>query len=127
MSATKPENDWEAEWEAMLGTVPQIARDLREMSAPAEAGYRGLRTWIYSDRPEGSSRAVKELVMVVINVVEGNAQGAETHMRMGLENGLTRTQLAEALAQCFLSLGLIRFNTAGIGVWRAAREPGSNE
>ena len=74
MSPTEPGNDWEAEWEAMLGTVPQLARDLREMSSPAEAGYRRLRTWIYSDRPGGSPRAVKELVMVVINVAEGNTR-----------------------------------------------------
>jgi alkylhydroperoxidase/carboxymuconolactone decarboxylase family protein YurZ len=123
MSATEPANDWEAEWKAMLGTVPQLARELREMSAPAEAGYRGLRTWIYSDRPDGSSRAIKELVMVAINVAEGNGQGAVTHMRMGVENGLTRTQVAEALAQCFLSLGLIRFNAAGLAVWEAANQP----
>jgi alkylhydroperoxidase/carboxymuconolactone decarboxylase family protein YurZ len=126
MSVNEPGNDWEAEWEAMLGTVPQLARDLREMSAPAEAGYRGLRTWIYSNRPDGSSRAIKELVMVVVNVAEGNSQGAVTHMRMGLENGLTRTQLAEALAQCFLSLGLIRFNTAGLAVWQASGKPAAD-
>ena len=41
---------------------------------------------------------------------------------MGMENGLTRTQLAEALAQCFLSLGLIRFNAAGLAAWQAARQ-----
>lgn len=123
MSANESETEWESEWEAMLGEVPQLARDLREMSAPAEAGYRGLRTWIYADRPDGSSRAIKELIMVVINVAEDNRQGAVTHMRLGLANGLTRTQLAEALAQCFLSLGLIRFNSAGLAVWEAANQP----
>jgi AhpD family alkylhydroperoxidase len=119
--------DWTADWEAMLGTVPQLAIDLRELSPPAEAGYRTTRKWIYSDREEGSSRAVKELVMVAINVAEGNAAGAVTHMRMGLEHGMTRTQLAEVLAQCFLTLGLLRFNTAGLPAWQASRESGDRK
>ena len=122
MSASDRSGDWESEWESMLGAVPEIARELRDMSAPAEVGYRGLRRWIYTDRDEGSTRAVKELIMVVINVAEGNTPGALTHMRMGTEHGLTRTQLAEALAQCLLSLGLIRFNAAGLPVWQAARK-----
>jgi alkylhydroperoxidase/carboxymuconolactone decarboxylase family protein YurZ len=123
MSKPSAEPDWVSEWEAMLGTVPQLARDLREMSPPAEAGYRGLRSWIYTDRPEGAPRAMKELVMVALNVAEGNAPGALTHMRMGLEHGLTRTQLAEVLAQCFLTLGLVRFNSVGLPVWQAAQQP----
>ena len=119
---TEGSREWEAEWEAMLGSVPELARELREMSGPAEEGYRGLRRWIYADHADGSPRAVKELVMIVINVAMGNSQGAITHLRMARENGLTTMQLAEALAQCFLTLGLIRFNTAGLPVWQAARD-----
>jgi AhpD family alkylhydroperoxidase len=72
-------------------------------------------------------RATKELIMVVINVAEGNPAGAVTHLKLGARNGLTQVQLSEALAQCFLSLGLIRFNVAGIPAWNAFKEaPGGS-
>ena len=116
------DDDWTAAWEQMLGGVPQVARDLRDVAAPAEAGYRNLRQWIYTDHPEGLPRSVKELIMVVINVAEGNPAGAATHLKLGLANGLTEMQVREALAQCFLSLGLIRFNSAGTAAWQAFKE-----
>ena len=53
---------------------------------------------------------------------EGNPAGAVTHLKLGARNGLTQAQLSEALAQCFLSLGLIRFNVAGIAAWNAFKE-----
>jgi AhpD family alkylhydroperoxidase len=119
-----PDNDteWTAAWEQMLGSVPSLATDLREMAPVAEEGYRKLRQWIYSDHADGLPRATKELIMVVINVAEGNPAGAVTHLKLGARNGLTQVQLSEALAQCFLSLGLIRFNVAGIPAWNAFKE-----
>jgi AhpD family alkylhydroperoxidase len=116
------DTDWTAAWEQMLGSVPSLATDLRDMAPVAEEGYRRLRQWIYSDHADGLPRATKELIMVVINVAEGNAPGAVTHMKLGARYGLTRPQLSEALAQCFLSLGLIRFNVAGIAAWNAFKE-----
>jgi alkylhydroperoxidase/carboxymuconolactone decarboxylase family protein YurZ len=116
------DGDWMAPWERMLGAVPQVASDLHDIAAPAEEGYRNLREWIYSERADGLSRATKELVMVVINIAEGSPAGAARHLELGLANGLTEMQLREALAQCFLSLGLIRFNAAGLAAWRAFKE-----
>lgn len=114
--------DWTAAWEQMLGSVPSLATDLRDMAPAAEEGYRKLRQWIYADHPDGLPRATKELIMVVINIAEGNPAGAVTHLKLGARNGLTRAQLSEALAQCFLSLGLIRFNVAGTAAWNAFKE-----
>ena len=111
--------DWTAAWEHMLGTVPSAARDLREISPAAEKSYRELRLWINDDRPDGLSRAEKELVMVVLNIAVGHRGGAISHMRAGLKNGLTVTQLRETLAQCFLSLGVIEFLKTGQAVWQA--------
>jgi AhpD family alkylhydroperoxidase len=110
---------WQAAWERMLGSVPAVASDLHAIAPEAEAGYRTLREWIYSDHPEGLSRAAKELIMVAINVAEGNAAGAVTHMKLGLANGLTEMQLREVLAQAYLSLGIIKFNVAGLPAWQA--------
>ena len=119
---TEKDTEWTAAWEQMLGSVPSLATDLREMAPVAEEGYRRLRQWIYSDHVDGLPRATKELIMVVINVAEGNAAGAVTHLKLGARNGLTQVQLSEALAQCFLSLGLIRFNVAGIPAWNAFKD-----
>jgi alkylhydroperoxidase/carboxymuconolactone decarboxylase family protein YurZ len=114
--------DWTAAWEKMLGTVPQVAKDMRDVAPEAEEGYRKLRTWIYSDHLEGNTRATKELIMVVINIASGNAAGAVTHLKLGAANGLTEMQLRETLAQLYLSLGLIPFNAYGLPVWNAYKE-----
>jgi AhpD family alkylhydroperoxidase len=116
------DTEWTAAWEQMLGAVPSLATDLREMAPVAEEGNRKLRQWIYADHADGLPRSTKELIMVVINVAEGNPAGAVTHLKLGARNGLTQAQLSEALAQCFLSLGLIRFNVAGIAAWNAFKE-----
>jgi alkylhydroperoxidase/carboxymuconolactone decarboxylase family protein YurZ len=115
-------SDWTAGWERMLGGVPQLASDLREIAPAAEDGYRNLREWIYSDRAEGLPRSTKELIMVVINIAEGHPEGAVTHVKLGLANGLNHTQVREALAQCWLLLGLVRFNAGALAVWGALRE-----
>src|SRR5215472_14908051 len=104
MSIDEP---WTAAWERMLGGVPRLATDLRQIAPPAETGYRTLREWIYTDHPDGLPRALKELLMVVISITKSNPAGATAHVRMGLANGLTEMQLREALAQCFLCLGLV--------------------
>jgi AhpD family alkylhydroperoxidase len=119
-------DDWTAAWERMLGTVPQLATDLHDISEPAEEGYRRLREWIYADREGGLPRAAKELVMVAVNIAEGSAAGAAAHARLGAANGVTEAQLGEVLAQCFLSLGLIRFNAAGLAAWAAFRQANSS-
>jgi hypothetical protein len=113
---------WKAAWERMLGVVPPVATDLRDIAPAAEAGYRTLREWIYAEDPEGLSRPVKELLNAVINIAVGNPAGAATHVKLGVANGLTAMQLRQALAQCFLSLGLLRFNVAGLPAWQAFKE-----
>src|SRR6266851_3439392 len=114
--------DWRAAWERMLGSVPGVASDLHDIAPEAEAGYRTLREWIYSDHPDGLPRAAKELIMVAINIAGGNAAGAVTHMKLGLANGLTEMQLREVLAQAYLALGIIKFNAAGLPAWQAFKE-----
>ncbi len=113
---------WMVQWERMVGRVPSVARDLHQMSPTAEESYRNLRLWIYQERADGIPYAYKELLMIVLNVAAGNSEGAISHLNRGLKNGLTVTQVREALAQCFLSLGVIDFLKTGQAVWQACAE-----
>jgi alkylhydroperoxidase/carboxymuconolactone decarboxylase family protein YurZ len=120
--SVEEDTQWAAAWERMLGVVPPVATDLRDIAPPAEAGYRTLREWIYTNDPEGLPRPTKELVNVIINIAVGNPAGAATHVKLGVANGLTEIQLRQVLAQCFLSLGLLKFNIAGLPAWQAYKE-----
>ena len=113
------EASWTAEWERMLGRVPDVAKDLREMSPAAEESYRKLRAWIYEERPDGLPRAYKELVMIVMNVSLGHKEAAIRHLNHGLKHGLTAMQVREALSLSFLFLGVTGFLETGQAVWQA--------
>lgn len=113
------DNSWMSEWERMTGRVSESVSDLREMSPAAEESYRNLRSWIYQDRPDGLSRANKELVMIVMNISLGRKDGAIRHLNNGLKHGLTITQVREAMSLCFLFQGVSGWLETGQAVWQA--------
>jgi AhpD family alkylhydroperoxidase len=119
---SEDQSEWRAAWERMLGSVPPVAQDMHDIAPAAEAGYRQIREWIYADHPGGLPRAAKELVMVAINIADGNAAGAAAHTKLGVANGLTEMQLREVLAQAFLALGVIKFNAVALPAWQAFKE-----
>jgi alkylhydroperoxidase/carboxymuconolactone decarboxylase family protein YurZ len=119
---TAPDTSWMAEWERMTGRVSDVVKDIRDVNPVAEEGYRNLRSWIYQERPDGLSRASKEMVMVVMNISLNRKDAAIRHLKHGLNNGLTMTQLRELMSMLFLFQGVGNFLETGQAVWQAARE-----
>jgi alkylhydroperoxidase/carboxymuconolactone decarboxylase family protein YurZ len=115
-------DDWQAEWIRMTGRVSETAAGLHEMNPTAEESYRRLRSWIYAERADGLSRKHKELVMIVMNQAVGNKEGALTHLKHGLNNGLTTTEVREALSLTFLFLGVTGYLQVGHALWKACAE-----
>lgn len=122
-AAPAPDNDdWQADWIRMLGRVSEVASDLHDMNPTAEESYRRLRSWIYEQREDGLSRAHKELVMITMNMAVANKEGALTHLKHGLNNGLTVTEVREALSLGFLFLGVMGYLRVGQALWQACAE-----
>ncbi len=65
-----------------------------------------------SDKDDGLPFKYKELVFVLFDLLAGNLDGASLHLGAGLDAGLTRTELTEALLQTMLLHGL---KTWGLG------------
>jgi alkylhydroperoxidase/carboxymuconolactone decarboxylase family protein YurZ len=115
-------DEWQADWIRMLGRVSEVASDLHDMNPTAEESYRRLRSWIYEEREGGLSRAHKELVMITMNMAVANKEGALTHLKHGLNSGLTVTEVREALSLAFLFLGVIGYLRVGRALWQACAE-----
>ena len=115
------DDEWLADWTDMLGGVPPFAQALHDISEVADEAYRRQRRWIVHERADGLSSREKELMMMVLNIVVANRDGAVNHMGAARRHGLTETQLREALAQCFLFVGAIEFVRTGQIVWREWR------
>jgi len=120
--ATPVGDDWQADWIRMLGRVSEVASELHDMNPTAEESYRRLRSWIYEERADGLSRAHKELVMIMMNTAVANKEGALTHLKHGLNHGLTVTEVREALSLSFLFLGVIGYLRVGQALWQACAE-----
>ena len=113
------DNSWMSEWERMTGRVSESVSNLHEMNPAAEESYRTLRSWIYQERPDGLSRAEKELVMIVMNISLGRKDGAIRHLNNGLKHGLTITQVREAMSLLFHFQGVSGWLETGQAVWQA--------
>jgi alkylhydroperoxidase/carboxymuconolactone decarboxylase family protein YurZ len=117
----KAAGDWTEQWVQTLGFVPDSIAVMHEWNPAAEEAYRSLRTWLYEERPDGLSPAMKELITIVIDVIVGQDAGALNHLRAGIRHGLTATQVREALTQCFMLRGINTFGTVGHIVWEECK------
>jgi alkylhydroperoxidase family enzyme len=110
---------WESEWEAQMGAVPPFIRELHEMSPAAEGAYRSGRAALFAEHADGLTRAEKELVLLVMNVVLANNAGALNHLRLARKAGLSVQAVREVLAECMLYLGALSHVRVGQFLWRA--------
>jgi alkylhydroperoxidase/carboxymuconolactone decarboxylase family protein YurZ len=110
---------WESEWEAQMGAVLPLIRELHEMSPAAEGAYRSSRADLFAEHADGLTRPEKELVLLVMNVALANTEGALNHLRLARKAGLSVQAVREVLAECMLYLGVISHVRVGQVLWRA--------
>jgi alkylhydroperoxidase/carboxymuconolactone decarboxylase family protein YurZ len=107
-----------------LGNVPQAIAVMFAMDEDFANAYTDIREGIYTERPDGMSLAMKELLLVMFDLSVTNVDGAINHMRAARRAGLTQTQLHEALMCAFLVLGVSGWGMVGQKLWNAWLEDG---
>jgi alkylhydroperoxidase/carboxymuconolactone decarboxylase family protein YurZ len=101
-----------------MGRLTPGIETLFDMDPEFAGHYTDLRELIYRDRADGLSLAMKELLIVLLDVSVSNPDGAINHLRAARQNGLTRTQLQEMIYACFLVRGVSSWGMANVKLWR---------
>ncbi len=95
-----------------IGQVPPAISAMNRADPQVLDGFLTMREAIMSDKDDGLPFKYKELIFVLLDLLAGNLDGARLHLGAGLDAGLTRTELSEALFQTMLLHGL---KTWGLG------------
>jgi alkylhydroperoxidase/carboxymuconolactone decarboxylase family protein YurZ len=102
-----------------MGAVPDAIAAMFDMNEEFAGHYTDIRELIYRDRSDGMTLAMKELVLVLLDIAVSNKDGALNHMRAAQRAGLTRVQLYEMLLEAFLVLGVSGWGKVGFHLWEA--------
>jgi alkylhydroperoxidase/carboxymuconolactone decarboxylase family protein YurZ len=95
-----------------LGKVPPPIAAMHEADPQVLEGYLTMREAIMSSREDGLPFKYKELVFVILDLLAGNLDGAKLHLAAGLDAGLTKREVTEALLQTMMLHGV---KTWGLG------------
>lgn len=95
-----------------LGEIPPAIAAMNRADPHVLDGFLTMREAIMSPHDDGLPFKYKELVFVILDLLAGNIDGAKLHLAAGLNAGLTKTELTEALFQTMLLHGL---KTWGLG------------
>ena len=102
--------DADAHYARQLGGVPKPISGLRTHAPEFFAGMAAARASIMAgDSPGGLDRAMKELLIIILDIAYDNPEGALVHLEAGLKAGLTLEALREAL--------LLTVYVGGIATW----------
>ena len=113
----------DAHYEQQLGGVPKPVAGLRTHAPEFFAGMAAARASIMdSESPDGLDRAMKELLIIVLDVAYDNPEGALVHVEAGLKAGLTLEALREALLLTVYVGGVATWARSGQSVYEAALE-----
>lgn len=115
-----------------LGNIPDAIRAMADYAPEALLGYSRTRRYIMKSPAQGGALDLrtKELIYVLLDVVEGNLDGAKNHVRAAVREGLTLDQLAEGCMQVMAVCGIETWGQTG---WKLCdyvaqlqREQGAN-
>jgi alkylhydroperoxidase/carboxymuconolactone decarboxylase family protein YurZ len=95
-----------------LGKVPPAIAAMNQADPQVLEGYLTMREAIMSSRDDGLPFKYKSLVFVILDLLAGNLDGAKLHLAAGLDAGLTRREVTEALLQTMMLHGV---KTWGLG------------
>jgi alkylhydroperoxidase/carboxymuconolactone decarboxylase family protein YurZ len=113
-----------------LGKVPPPIAAMNEADPQVLEGYLTMREAIMSSREDGLPFKYKELVFVILDLLAGNLDGAKLHLAAGLDAGLTRREVTEALFQTMMLHGVKTWGLGGHQLvafadsYRGKSEPG---
>jgi alkylhydroperoxidase/carboxymuconolactone decarboxylase family protein YurZ len=106
-----------AHYRETMDTVPVPITAMFQMDPEFAGHYTDIRELIYREREDGLSLAVKELILVLLDVAVSNKDGAINHLRAARRAGVTKTQLQEMLIEAFLVLGVSGWGKVGHHLW----------
>jgi alkylhydroperoxidase/carboxymuconolactone decarboxylase family protein YurZ len=95
-----------------LGTVPPPISAMNDADPQVLEGYLTMREAIMSSRDDGLPFKYKELIFVILDLLASNLDGAQLHLAAGLDAGLTKREVTEALLQTMMLHGV---KTWGLG------------
>jgi AhpD family alkylhydroperoxidase len=90
-----------------FGQLPEWVIQLDRFSPDSLASYAALRRQILTDG--AASRKIKELLTVLLNAIEGNSSGIESHAKNAVRSGASREEILDTL--------LLGVRIGGIVVW----------
>ena len=111
-----------------LGKVPPPIAAMHEADPQVLEGYLTMREAIMETREDGLPFKYKELVFVILDLLAGNLDGAKLHLAAGLDAGLTKRELTEALLQTMLLHGVKTWGLGGhqLVAFADSHEPASS-
>lgn len=93
--------------------IPDPIYLLGSLDSPFFEAYISARDAVMEDAPGGLSRAEKELILMVLDVVSQNEEAAVFHGRHAMRLGAEPRALLEALLLTFLVGGAATWGTVG--------------
>jgi AhpD family alkylhydroperoxidase len=103
---------------------PDMWETLARYAPGVLEGYMKLRGNILRANPvQGSlDKKMVELIVVACDIVQGNSWGAEMHVRQAVRDGITPSQVVEAVALAMIEGGVPVYQTGGRDVIAAAED-----
>ncbi len=114
-----------AHFEKTLGTaMPEFWVKLAEHLPWVMDGYARMREGTFRDMDAGGAlpKKIKELVVVALDIIQGNAWGIRTHTRAAIQAGATLPEITEIVALTILSRGMVAYRMGGYDALVAAEE-----
>jgi alkylhydroperoxidase/carboxymuconolactone decarboxylase family protein YurZ len=105
-----------------LGHVPLTITAMFDMEAGLAESYTDARRLYFQERADGLPVAIKELLIVILDIASGHVSGAVAHLQAAKRAGLTETQLKEGLIAAYLIHGGSSWDTVGRALWEWWRE-----
>lgn len=100
-----------------LGAVPAAVSVLAQHAPGALDGYLSLREYVYREPPDGHLDASsRELLFVVLDVVEGHFDGAKAHAEAAIKAGLSVEALTQGLVIAMMVSGIHTWSMFGADV-----------
>ena len=104
-------------YQGTLGNIPPAIQAMSELDDGFFDAYTNIRKLIYQEREDGLPLAIKELLLVVLDITVDQGKGGANHLAAAKRAGLTKTQLKEALMEVFMVLGVSAWGKAGYPLW----------
>ncbi len=103
------------EWhETYMGACPEWVKLIGESHPEAVIGYTKLRKAVYE---EGRlTRKVKQLILLGINLTRNYKAGIDLHMKLAMDLGATREEIAETILTATLSSAAPAHHEGGIAL-----------